>query len=337
MVGMSKEKEYVIGLDAGSVSLNTVVLSVDGEVLDERYDRHHGDHCGTCRTALGAIFSRFGRQGLTGIALTGSGGPLLEDILGGHLVNEVLAQARAAARFHPEARSIIEMGGEDSKLLIMKSAGEGSVLEDFAMNTVCAAGTGSFLDQQAARVDVAIEEDFGRLACLSEHPPRIAGRCSVFAKSDMIHLQQIATPVEDIIAGLCFALARNFKSDICRGKSIEAPVAFQGGVAANSGMVRAFREVLKLEGADLIIPRHSAAMGAIGAALLLLESPETPAFRGLEALDSRMAAPRPGSVALTGLADAEGTLPPGSIPAAPAVPVRRSTLASTSAPSAPTS
>src|SRR3990172_3076334 len=121
------------------------------------------------------------------------------------------------------------------------------------MNSVCAAGTGSFLDQQAERLNLSIEE-FSDLSLKSRKPPRIAGRCSVFAKSDMIHLQQIATPVEEIVAGLCFAVAKNFKGSIARGRNIEGPVSFQGGVAANKGMVRAFQEVLELD--ELFVPPY---------------------------------------------------------------------------------
>ena len=133
------------------------------------------------------------------------------------------------------------------------------------MNSICAAGTGSFLDQQARRIGVPIENEFGTMALKSVDPPRIAGRCSVFAKSDMIHHQQIATPLHDIVAGLCFALARNFSSNVARSKEIKKPVIFSGGVAANAGMVRAFRETLNLEDGELIIPPHHSAMGAIGA------------------------------------------------------------------------
>ena len=125
------------------------------------------------------------------------GGKLAAQLLGGRFVNEIVAQSSAVAALYPQARTVIEMGGEDSKLLVMGPGG----LVDFAMNTVCAAGTGSFLDQQARRIGVSIEKEFGELALRSRNPPHIAGRCSVFAKSDMIHLQQIATPVEDIVAG----------------------------------------------------------------------------------------------------------------------------------------
>lgn len=135
------------------------------------------------------------------------------------------------------------------------------------MNSICAAGTGSFLDQQAKRIGIPIENEFGQMSLKSVNPPRIAGRCSVFAKGDMIHHQQIATPLHDIVAGLCFALARNFRSNVAKSKEIVKPVIFSGGVAANIGMIRAFRETLKLEGDDSIIPEHHASMGAIGAVL----------------------------------------------------------------------
>jgi len=132
------------------------------------------------------------------------------------------------------------------------------------MNSICAAGTGSFLDQQARRIGIPIENEFGNMALKSVDPPRIAGRCSVFAKSDMIHHQQIATPLHDIVAGLCFALARNFRSNVARSKEIRKPVVFSGGVAANTGMIRAFRETLNLTDEELIIPQYHSSMGAIG-------------------------------------------------------------------------
>ncbi|NIS62529.1 MAG: hypothetical protein GTO13_18045, partial [Proteobacteria bacterium] len=124
------------------------------------------------------------------------------------------------------------------------------------------------------------------LALKSENPPRIAGRCSVFAKTDMIHLQQIATPDYDIVAGLCFALARNFKSNIAKGRTIVKPVSFQGGVAANTGMRKAFLEVLELGEGELIIPKYYASMGAIGAVLMTMEDEASDHnFLGLERLE----------------------------------------------------
>ncbi len=189
-------------------------------------------------------------------------------------------------------RTVIEIGGEDSKLIILEKdpSGGHSRLVDFEMNSICAAGTGSFLDQQARRIGVPIEKEFGEMSLKSVDPPRIAGRCSVFAKSDMIHHQQIATPLHDIVAGLCFALARNFRSNVARSKEIKKPVIFSGGVAANVGMVRAFREVLNLKEDELIIPRYHASMGAIGAVMYAHSNKlEMNSFTGLEKLEKYLA------------------------------------------------
>lgn len=256
-----------LGIDIGSISINSVVLGPNGAVLDERYTYCHGRPFYYLRQVLDTIDTRFPLQDAEVLAFTGTGGQLGAELIGGGFVNEVVAQSTAVTALIPEARTVIEMGGEDSKLLIIEQTEEGSQLQDFVMNSICAAGTGSFLDQQAKRIGVSIEREFGELALKSEDPPRIAGRCSVFAKSDMIHLQQIATPVEDIVAGLCFAVARNFKSTMGRGKEFRRPVVFHGGVSQNVGVVRAFRELLGLSSDELIIPEHNTSMGAIGAVL----------------------------------------------------------------------
>src|SRR5512146_360800 len=168
--------------------------------------------------------------------------------------------------------------------LVPDSSLGGVKIEDFSMNTACAAGTGSFLDQQASRLHLTIEE-FSEIALRSKTPPRVAGRCSVFAKSDMIHLQQIATPDYDIVAGLCFAMARNFKATVGKGKKFPTPLLFLGGVAANLGMRRAFRDVLKLQEHEMAVPDHFNTSGAIGSALLAVENrASAPVFRGHAAL-----------------------------------------------------
>ena len=258
-----------LGLDLGSVSLNTVVLDPSFGVIEEYYDYIHGKPFQVLYDRLSDILSRIAPEQIGITAITGSGGKLAQKLIGGTFVNEVIAQSVAVSRFFPETRTVIEIGGEDSKLILLKKQ-DGAThprLVDFEMNSICAAGTGSFLDQQAKRIGLSIEDEFGSMALMSKNPPRIAGRCSVFAKSDMIHLQQIATPVHDIVAGLCFALARNFKSTIAHGKEIRKPVIFSGGVAANAGMVRAFREVLDFTNGEIIVPEHHASLGAIGAVI----------------------------------------------------------------------
>lgn len=263
------EKLY-IGIDVGSVSANTVIMNEQKEVLEEHYTRLKGQPLLTVKNILEEILKRIPADSFKSISFTGIGGKLLSEILGGNFVNEIIAQARAVEHFYPGVKTIIDIGGEDSKLIIIEKENGKSKISDFSMNTLCAAGTGSFLDQQASRLGLTIEE-FGELALKSKNPPRIAGRCSVFAKSDMIHLQQIATPDYDIVAGLCYALARNFKSNIGKGKTFLKPVIFQGGVAANVGMRKAFKDVLELSDGELIIPKYFASMGAIGSILISME------------------------------------------------------------------
>jgi predicted CoA-substrate-specific enzyme activase len=260
-----------IGLDAGSVSVKLVVFDEKENKLYSHYERHKGHPISVAIKLLKAVTSK--ESQLTNndspiithdssLSITGSAGRLIASILGIEPVNEIVAQAYSTQKLFPRIKTIIEMGGEDSKLIILDK--EGNSVKDFSLNSVCAAGTGSFLDQQAERLRITMEE-FCELALKSKKPSRIAGRCSVFAKSDMIHLQQIATPLEDIVAGLCFAVARNFKGSISRGRKLIPPVSFQGGVAANKGMVRAFKEIFGLN--ELFVPENFPFMVAIGAVL----------------------------------------------------------------------
>jgi predicted CoA-substrate-specific enzyme activase len=263
-------EQFYLGIDVGSVSANTVVMNRAHDIVEEHYTRLKGQPLKTVEGILEDILSRIPAERFGGIALTGAGGTVLADLLEGAFFNEIIAQAKAIERLYPHVRTIMDIGGEDSKLIILEQEDDRLRIHDFSMNTLCAAGTGSFLDQQASRLGLSIEE-FGQLALQSQNPPRIAGRCSVFAKSDMIHLQQIATPDYDIVGGLCYALARNFKSNIGTGREFRRSVAFEGGVAANAGMRRAFCDILELHEDELVIPRHYASMGAIGAVLLALE------------------------------------------------------------------
>jgi predicted CoA-substrate-specific enzyme activase len=268
-------EKLFLGIDIGSVSVNLAILNEKKEILKEEYIRHMGQPVKTALEALKEVEAAFPVENIWDIGVTGSGGKLIVDKIKGTFVNEVVAQAKAVELFHPNARTIIEIGGEDSKLILVEydKHTDTMMVKDFAMNTICAAGTGSFLDQQATRLGFTIEQ-FGEESLKSKTPPRIAGRCSVFAKTDMIHLQQEATPVYDIISGLCFAMARNFRSSIGKGKDFVKPVVFQGGVAASKGMIRAFRDVLGLIDGELIVPEHFSSMPAIGVALLRMTLPD---------------------------------------------------------------
>jgi predicted CoA-substrate-specific enzyme activase len=256
------EKAF-LGVDVGSVSTNMVLFNQDNEVIVDLYLRTQGQPIKIIQEGLKQIEKdiRGIPVDICGVGTTGSARTLTGVILGADSVkNEITCHALATIHFMPEARSIIEIGGQDSKIIILRNG----IVSDFAMNTVCAAGTGSFLDHQASRLNIPIEE-FGNLALKSENPVRIAGRCSVFAESDMIHKQQMGHILPDIVAGLCDALVRNYLNNVGKGKDILSPVIFQGGVAANAGIKAAFEKALNLQ---IIIPRYYNVMGAIGAAIL---------------------------------------------------------------------
>jgi len=263
----AKGKKLYIGIDIGSISSDVAVVDEAGKLLYSDYRRTMGGALETIRGQLGELMPVLEDFDVRLTAVTGSAGRFFAELMGLEFVNEVPAQAACISRLYPdiEQASVIEMGGQDSKLMMLAVEDGQIMLKDFALNTGCAAGTGSFLDQQADRLGVDIEGQFGELALESKSVPRMAGRCSVFAKSDMIHLQQQATPVCDIIAGLCLALARNLRSNLGKGRQWARPVIFTGGVAANAGVVKAIETALDLKEGEVVVPDEHFFTGAMGA------------------------------------------------------------------------
>ncbi len=258
--------DVYLGVDAGSVTTKVAVLDAKCEVVATLYRRTQGRPIEAIQEALGEIRATLpAGHSVRGAGATGSGRELAGLVIGADVVkNEITAHAVGTSAFVAGAQTILEIGGQDSKIILLRDG----VAVDFAMNTVCAAGTGAFLDQQAFRLGLPIE-DFGDIALQSRSPVRVAGRCTVFAESDMIHKQQMGHRREDILYGLCQALVRNYLNNLGLGKRIEQPVVFLGGVAFNRGIVRAFEEALHL---PVIVPPHHAVMGAIGAAMLAREA-----------------------------------------------------------------
>lgn len=273
-----------LGVDVGSVSTNLLTTDEQGNIIASLYIRTQGQPIAAIQEGLALLKKELPPDfQVCGAGATGSGRTLAGVIVGADLVkNEITAHAIAASRLVPNVQTVLEVGGQDSKIIILREG----VVTDFAMNTVCAAGTGSFLDHQAERLNVPIE-DFGTYALQADNPVRIAGRCTVFAESDMVHKQQLGYSLQNIIAGLCEALVRNYLNNVARGKDILPPVVFQGGVAANIGIKAAFEKAL---GTPVYVPDHYGVMGAWGAALLAQENMSTgkngaSSFRGFEAAE----------------------------------------------------
>lgn len=269
-----------LGIDVGSISTNLVLIDEKGKILSALYIRTEGDPIGSVKKGLKILKEDFSKNAeIAGVGTTGSARYLIGAITGADLVkNEITAHAKGSLFFIPNVRTVIEIGGQDSKIIIL----ENGVVVDFAMNLICAAGTGAFLDAQSFRLKIPIEK-FGEIALRSKTPTNIGSRCTVFAESDMIHKQQIGHKVEDIVAGLCQGLARNFLSNVARGKNIQSEIVFQGGVSENIGMRKAFEKAL---GKKIIIPPYNTVIGAFGVAFLVKENPpEKTKFLGFEISD----------------------------------------------------
>jgi len=259
-------KEIVIGFDIGSVSTKAVILDRNEDVLNSVYLETAGNPVLAIRRCLMALETHLKEidYKIIGVGCTGSGRTFASIIIGADLVkNEITSQVVACLKIKPDVRSIIEIGGFDSKVIVLKDG----IPVWHNLNLLCAAGTGSFLDAQAYRLEIPIE-DFGSYALKSKSKVNIAGKCTVFAESDMIAKAASGYAKEDIINGLCEGLVRNFMNNVARNRPLEEPTIFSGGVAANVGVTRAFEKELKHK---IMVPPEHKIMGCIGVALLTLK------------------------------------------------------------------
>jgi predicted CoA-substrate-specific enzyme activase len=221
------------------------------------------------RAALESLISVIDRSALGHVVGTGSGAGMLEQEFGIERTSDFRVLTRAVETLLPSVRTLFEIGGESSTFVRFERHGPNGRLgiAEYQANGDCAAGTGAFLDQQAGRLRLNID-DAGRIALGARRAAQIAGRCSVFAKSDMIHAQQKGFTPEEILNGLCDAVARNFRSSITKGRAIEPDTACVGGVAANGGVIRALDAAFGWAPGTVIVPPEHASFGAIGAAVL---------------------------------------------------------------------
>ena len=297
-----------LGLDIGAISLKLAALgrpadravlqtlcaanpvfrltefaAPDGKrlpVVLSEYRRIAGSPIQSTYDLLQEFYDGVPEKQIEGIRVTGSGARTIAKILGLYFENEFKAVARMMGAYYPRVKTVFEIGGESSKYIRLEKGG----IVDYDRSGECAAGTGSFLDQQALRMQYSVEE-VGDLVAGAAHAARIAGRCSVFAKSDMIHAQQKGYSRPEILRGLCDAVARNFKSSIVKGRKVEAPAALVGAVALNQGVTRALREAFSLGENDLFVPEAYAWCGAIGTAMLEAEETRKRSFVEIHRLD----------------------------------------------------
>ena len=264
---MTEPISCYLGIDIGSISTKGVIIDDEMRIVARSYLWTEGNPAQGAKNVIAELRSQIDtdKMKIVGAGTTGSARRLVGAMIGATVVkNEITAHAVGTTFLHPDVRTILEIGGQDSKIICV----DDGIAVDYAMNTLCAAGTGSFLSSQAHRLGVEVEE-FGEIALTSKKPANIAARCTVFAESDLVHKIQVGYAREDIIAGLCNAVASNYLNNVGKGKKIAAPVVFQGGVSKNVGVVHAFEEQL---GMEVAVDPDGHLMGAFGAALLAADA-----------------------------------------------------------------
>lgn len=262
-----------LGVDIGSISTKAVIIDEDNNIIADKYIWTEGNPINAVLEVINELKNQVKDRDIiiASVGTTGSARKLIGVMLNAAVVkNEITAHAIGTLSMFPDVRTIFEIGGQDSKIIII----ENGIVVDYAMNTLCAAGTGSFLSSQAKRLGLDVEE-FGGLALKSQNPTKIAARCTVFAESDLVHKAQIGHKKEDLIAGLCMAVVTNYLNNVGKGKSIKAPIVFQGGVSKNIGVIRAFEEVTKEK---VQVDCNSHLMGALGVAILAKSSKSEQGF-----------------------------------------------------------
>lgn len=251
-----------LGIDIGSISTKGVIIDDLNNIISSSYIWTEGNP----KVAVEKLINNLKKELpsgyiVKGIGTTGSARKLIGMMLDANVVkNEITAHAIGTLSKHPDVRTILEIGGQDSKIILI----DNGIIVDYAMNTLCAAGTGAFLSSQAKRLSIPIEE-FGSIALKSNNPTKIAARCTVFAESDLVHKIQAGYPKEDIVAGLCKSIVLNYLNNVGKGKKIKGPIVFQGGVSKNIGVLKYFKEILN---EDVIVDKDGHLMGALGIAIL---------------------------------------------------------------------
>ena len=251
-----------LGVDIGSISTKGVIIDDNNKIITSAYIWTEGNPVNAVKKLISILKNDLDdKYIIKGIGTTGSARKLIGLLLNANIVkNEIMAHAIGTLSLYPDVKTILEIGGQDSKIILLNNG----IITDYAMNTLCAAGTGAFLSSQAKRLNIAIE-DFGPLALKSTNPVKIAARCTVFAESDLIHKAQVGYKKEDIVAGLCKSIVLNYLNNVGKGKKIKPPVIFQGGVSKNIGVLKYFKDILNL---DVIVDNNSHLMGALGIAIL---------------------------------------------------------------------
>lgn len=265
-----------LGIDSGSVSMKAVILDKDKNIIDKVYLKNEG-----LITTLQELLEKLKQVEIKGVGITGSGKEFINILVGGDLLDsEIMSHSVGCLNYYPDAKTIMDIGGEDSKLMIINDG----ILYDFSLNQACGGGTGAMIETIANRLDIKIE-NVGDLALTSKNRITIASKCGIFAQSDVVSKLNKGVEKSDILMGICRGMVGNYFAMLGRGKKLEPPFIFQGATAKNKALIQVFKEELN---DDIIIPTNPEYIGAIGIALLTIEKNiEKTNFKGFEIKDSK--------------------------------------------------
>lgn len=262
-----------MGIDIGSISTKGVIIDEYDNIIASSYIYTEGNPIKAVKDVVKEMREKIDLNNyqVVSVGTTGSARKLIGMLLdAGTVKNEITAHAIGTIRLYPNVRTIFEIGGQDSKIIIINNG----VVTDYAINTLCAAGTGAFISSLAKRLNVKME-DVADMAFNSKNKVNIAAGCTVFAETDLINKIQSGYKKEDIMAGVCRTVATNYINNVAKGKKIIAPIVFNGGVSKNAAVVKALEEIT---GENIIVNKNSHFMGAFGIAIMARESGIEKAF-----------------------------------------------------------
>jgi predicted CoA-substrate-specific enzyme activase len=263
--------EVYLGLDIGSVSTKLAIIDENQALVKEIYIKTDSRPIEVVTKMLKEVSKELGTKiRVHGVGTTGSGRELIGQLVGADTINDEITAHKTGAMYisqyflNKSVTTIFDIGGQDSKYISIKNG----IVVDFAMNEACAAGTGSFLEEQADKLDIKIKDEFAKLAFQSQNPIDLGERCTVFMEKVLIPYLQQGAKKEDLIAGLAYSIVQNYLNRVVRGRTIGNVVFFQGGTAYNDAVAAAFSTILNRE---IIVPPYNGVLGALGAAILARE------------------------------------------------------------------
>ncbi len=264
------KNKYYLGIDAGNGTSKVVIIDEKNRLIDSVYLENQG-----VIQTISKAFKKIKHYPISSCGIIGARRKITSIIVGSDIIKtELLAHTIGVLDKIKDVRTIIDLGNEDSKKIMVKNG----IMEGSNMNITCSSGCGSYLENVALRLDIKIE-DFETLALQSKNEVHIDAMCSVFGSKSAKDLSNMGIAKEDILMGVANSLVRNYKNMFISGK-VEGPIVFTGGVSKNKSVVKAFGDQLKCK---IIVPENSHLIGAIGAAILAKkENPKKTKFKGFD-------------------------------------------------------